>query len=80
MFFPIPFEGFICIRIITVQISIPALSSPAQLAWVFFAGGLFLSALNRVFWSALFCPTGRQLKAHFGYSESEHNEPVVETL
>lgn len=36
MFFPVHFEGFICIRIITVQISIPALSSPAQRACFFF--------------------------------------------
>lgn len=40
--------------------------------------GSFLSAPNRAFWSALFCPTGGKLKAHFRYSESEHAEPVVE--
>lgn len=40
--------------------------------------GSFLSAPNRAFWSALFCPTGGKLKAHFRYSKSEHAEPVVE--
>lgn len=66
-------KGSICIKVITVQISIPAPSSPAQWA-------RFLSALNRLFWSTLLCLTGRQLKAHFGYNESEHMEPVEETL
>lgn len=35
IFFPIPFEGFICTRIITVQISIPAPSFFCLAGWFF---------------------------------------------